>query len=123
MRRVFVVGVLLAMMLGLRVLQAVDDSGTDPLTLATIGFVVLAAFALAELGGELSLPKVTGYILAGFALGPSSADIMSANVVEQMRMFNTLALGLIATTAGLEVEFAGCADSRARWPPPSASSS
>lgn len=107
MRRVFVVGVLLAMMLGLRVLQAVDDSGTDPLTLATIGFVVLAAFALAELGGELSLPKVTGYILAGLALGPSSADIMSANVVEQMRMFNTLALGLIATTAGLELEFAG----------------
>jgi len=106
MRRLFVVGALLVMMLGLRTLQA-ENLGYDPLTLATIGFVVLAAFALAELGGRLSLPRVTGYILAGIALGPFASGLMSTTVVDEMKMFNTLALGLIATTAGLELDLAG----------------
>ena len=77
MRRGFVVAVMLAMMLGLRALQVDGVGGTNPLTLATIGFVVLAAFASAELGGSLSLPKVTGYILGGIALGPYAGNIMS----------------------------------------------
>jgi Kef-type K+ transport system membrane component KefB len=107
MRRLFVVAVLLAMMLGLTALQAETRGDTDPLTLATIGFVVLAAFAIAELGAAIGLPKVTGYILAGIALGPFASNIMSSNVVGEMRMFNTLALGLIATTAGLEIDLGG----------------
>lgn len=107
MRRAFVVAVMLTMMLGLRALQVDGVGGTNPLTLATIGFVVLAAFAIAELGGSLSLPKVTGYILGGIALGPYAGNIMSMTVVEDMRMFNSLALGLIATTAGLELDLGG----------------
>lgn len=95
------------MILGLRMLQAEGGSTADPLTLATLGFVVLASFALAELGGALGLPKVTGYILAGITLGPFAGNIMSSAVVGEMRMFNTLALGLIATTAGLELDLRG----------------
>lgn len=105
MRRLFVVLALLAMMVGLRALQAeTSPPGTDPLTLAAIGFVVLAAFALAELGGHLGLPKVTGYIVTGVVLGPHAVDILSSQVVADMRMFNDLALGLIATSAGLELD-------------------
>jgi hypothetical protein len=52
----------------------------------------------------LSLPQLTGYILAGIALGPSVGGIISGEVVGEMRMFNTLALGLIATSAGLELD-------------------
>lgn len=104
MRRLFVVLVLLAVMVVLRRLQ-VDTLGVgDPLTLAAIGFVVLAAFACAELGAKVGLPKVTGYILAGVILGPSLGDILSSRVVEEMQMFRTLTLGLIATTAGLELD-------------------
>lgn len=105
MRRLFVVIALLAMMVGLRALQTQTSlPGTDPLTLAAIGFVVLAAFALAELGGHLGLPKVTGYIVTGVVLGPHAIDILSSQVVTDMRMFNDLALGLIATSAGLELD-------------------
>lgn len=104
MRRLFVVGALLLMMLGLDALKATEMGYGNPLTLAAIGFVVLAAFAIAELGGRLSLPKVTGYILSGVVLGPFAADVLSQNVVEDMTMFSTLALGLIATTAGLELD-------------------
>lgn len=105
MRRSFVVLALLAMMIGLRALQTqTSPPGTDPLTLAAIGFVVLAAFALAELGGHLGLPKVTGYIVTGVVLGPHALDILSPQVVSDMRMFNDLALGLIATSAGVELD-------------------
>ncbi|MCX4246906.1 cation:proton antiporter [Paraliomyxa miuraensis] len=110
MRRLFVVLVLLVMMVGLQELQTQAAApGTDPLTLAAIGFVVLAAFALAELGGRLTLPKVTGYIVTGIVFGPYAADILSKQVVTDMRMFNDLAIGLIATSAGLELDAKGIA--------------
>ena len=104
MRRVFVVLVLLAVMAGLKTLKADSLGGADPMTLAAIGFVVLAAFAIAELGADMSLPKVTGYIVSGVLLGPHVANVLSSTVVDEMRMFSTLALGLIATTAGLELD-------------------
>jgi Kef-type K+ transport system membrane component KefB len=107
MRRAFVVLVLLAMMVGLRTLKAETQGGGDPLTLAAIGFVVLAAFAVAELGARLQLPKVTGYIVSGVVLGPFAIKVLSGDVVGEMKMFSTLALGLIATSAGLELDLKG----------------
>ncbi|MCR9159382.1 MAG: cation:proton antiporter [Nannocystaceae bacterium] len=104
MRRLFVVLALLIMMLGLEQLRASEST-----TLAAIGFVVLAAFAIAELGGRMSLPKVTGYIVSGVILGPFAGDVLTTAVVVDMNMFGTLALGLIATTAGLELELKGLA--------------
>ncbi|MFT4625568.1 MAG: Kef-type K+ transport system membrane component KefB, partial [Myxococcota bacterium] len=105
MRRLLVLAAALTIMWGLRGLpSATGGAGPDPLTLAAVGFVVLAAFTVGELGARLGLPKVTGYIVAGLALGPQAADILSTSVVQEMRVFNTLALGLIATTAGLELD-------------------
>lgn len=102
--QIFVVLILLGLMIGLDTLKAAPAQGTDSLTLAAIGFVVLAAFTVAELGSLLKLPKVTGFILAGLALGPYAGNILSLEVVGEMRMFNDLALGLIATSAGLELD-------------------
>jgi len=105
MRRLFVLLALLAMMVGLRALQSeTSPPGTDPLMLAAIGFVVLAAFALAELGERVGLPKVTGYIVAGIAIGPYTVNVLSPQVVADMHMFNDLALGLIATSVGVELD-------------------
>jgi Kef-type K+ transport system membrane component KefB len=104
-RRVAVLLVLFGVMFALQLLRAEPVSAAhDPMTLAAIGFVLLASFTLAELGSALTLPRVTGYILAGVALGPSAANVLSAGVVQEMRMFNALALGLIATGAGLELD-------------------
>lgn len=102
--QVAVVVVLLGIMLGLDQFKTTSVDGSDPLTLAAIGFVVLAAYTLAELGSMLTLPKVTGFILAGIALGPYAGNVLSSHVVTEMRMFNDLALGLIATSAGLELD-------------------
>lgn len=104
MRRVGVLFVLFGVMLGVTALKAESGGLRDSMTLAAIGFVLLAAFTLAEAGSLLSLPRVTGYILAGTFLGPSIGDVLSKHVVIEMQMFNTLALGLIATAAGLELD-------------------
>ncbi|HEU5076665.1 MAG TPA: cation:proton antiporter, partial [Polyangiaceae bacterium] len=103
MRRFLVIAILLAAMLGLDAFKA-ESGSTSPLTLAAVGFVVLASFTLAEFGGGFGLPRVTGYILAGIALGPSALDILSTREVADMRTFNALALGLIAVGAGLELD-------------------
>lgn len=105
MRRLFVLAAALGIMLTVQALRLDDGSGvSDPLTLAAIGFVVLAAFTVGELGGALKLPKITGYIVSGVVLGPQVWDVLSEQVVVEMQTFNTLALGLIATTAGLELD-------------------
>ncbi|KIG13829.1 diguanylate cyclase/phosphodiesterase [Enhygromyxa salina] len=104
MKRLFVIAALLAMMVGLRLLGTEGSGSADPLTLAAIGFVVLAAFAVAELFAKAGVPKITGYILSGIVLGPYVGKVLSIEVVDQMGMFKTLAVGLIALTAGLELE-------------------
>ncbi len=103
MRRFLVIVILLGAMLGLDALKA-HSASANPLTLAAVGFVVLASFTLAEFGGGFGLPRVTGYILAGIALGPSALDVLTAGEVTEMRTFNALALGLIAVGAGLELD-------------------
>lgn len=104
MRRTVVLLLLLGLMSGVSVLQAEATTTVNPLTLAAIGFVVLASFSAAELGARLGLPRVTGYIVSGLILGPSALNILAVPVVTEMKMFNTLALGLIATAAGLELD-------------------
>ncbi len=105
MRRFLVLAAALGMMFELHALRISADAGaSDPMTLAAIGFVILAAFTVGEILSGLGLPKVTGYILAGVSLGPQVSNILSERVVGELGMFNTLALGLIATTAGLELD-------------------
>ena len=104
-RRFFVLAVALSLMWALDRLRVdTGASGGEVTTLAAIGFVLLASFSVGQLGTSLGLPKVTGYIVAGALLGPQIANILSQGVVGEMRTFNTLALGLIATTAGLELD-------------------
>jgi Kef-type K+ transport system membrane component KefB len=72
-------------------------------TFASIGFVMIAASVAGNLAGLGNLPRVTGYILAGVALGPHVLKVLSSGVVEDMKIFNTLAVALIALEAGLEL--------------------
>lgn len=101
MRRVLVLIALLALMVGIRLLKLDSLGSDDALVLGAIGFVLLASFTAAEMGGLLSLPRVTGYIITGALL--AFFGILSRPVVLEMKMFNTLALGLIAVAAGLEL--------------------
>lgn len=104
MRRVLVLAGLLGLMFALTALRADPGGPGDPVTLAAIGFVVLAAFTVGEMVTLIKLPRITGYILSGILLGPQISNVLSSGVVGDMSVFNTLALGLIAATAGLELD-------------------
>ena len=105
LRRLFVIGAALGLMWTLEAAQGSTEPNAG-MALAAIGFVVLAAFTFGDLVSSLGLPRITGYIVSGVVLGPEIAGILSRPVVADMGVFNTLALGLIALSAGLEIETA-----------------
>lgn len=95
-------------------------TGFDPSAMLALGFVILASYAFGQLVGRFGLPHLTGYILAGLALGPSAANylppvlqvapfdqgVLSESVVSQLHVFETLAVCLIALIAGGELRLA-----------------
>ncbi|MEM7647012.1 MAG: cation:proton antiporter, partial [Pseudomonadota bacterium] len=104
MRKIFVLIILFSMSIALKSFGLLSDIHNS--VLLAIGLVLLGAYTLSEIGSNLKLPRVTGYILAGLLLGPFALKILSSEVVQEIKMFNTLAIGLIAVTAGLELHFA-----------------
>lgn len=102
-RRLIVIAFALALMLALRAVFGASAVG-DRTALAAIGFVVLAAFTVGDMLKLVGLPRITGYILGGVVLGPYVSQVLTEPIVEDMTIFNNLALGLIALTAGLELE-------------------
>lgn len=96
------------------------DTGFDPTGLLAFGFVVLASYAVGQLVEVVKLPHITGYLLAGMLYGHSLAHIvgegwwppfdrgvLNEEVVGQLGLLDTLAVALIALTAGGELELAG----------------
>lgn len=107
MRRILIVGLLFLLMSALPFLQAGGEGAFNPKSLAALGFVLLAAFTGGELAARLRLPKITGYILAGLLCGPFILDLLSVGVVQDLKLVNSLAIGLIALTAGAELKLSG----------------
>src|SRR5690606_38588664 len=93
------------------------SAGFDPSAMLALGFVILASYAFGQLVGRFGLPHLTGYILAGLALGPSAVNylpdslrvapfdhgVLNESVVSQLGVFETLAVCLIALIAGGEL--------------------
>src|SRR5437899_2418382 len=68
-----------------------------------LGFLLLAA----QLGGEVArrtrLPRLTGYLLTGFAVGPAWLGLVRADEVGALRFIADAAAALIAFAAGSEL--------------------
>ncbi|MBD3293121.1 MAG: hypothetical protein GF393_09365 [Armatimonadia bacterium] len=76
-----------------------DPSSTN--LVLTLSLLLAAGFTLARLMKMLQLPSVTGYIIAGIALGPSGFGIISADVLEErLFVFTNMALMLVAFSIG-----------------------
>ncbi len=107
MRRFVVLALLLGLMTLLQTLQASPDTPFHPLSLATFGFVLLAAYTLGQVAAAIQLPKITGYIVTGLVFGPQILNIFSSAVEADLRVVNDLAIGLIALSAGAEMQLEG----------------
>ena len=81
-------------------------TATGPLearaTLA-LGFLLLAAHLGGDLARRARLPRITGYLLLGFAAGPAWLDLVRADEIAALRFIADAAVALIAFTAGSEL--------------------
>lgn len=120
-RQITVIVLLLFGMVALYQFEQFAQHPFDPSGMLALGFVVLASYTIGGLVGQLRLPHITGYLIAGLVFGPSLAKALAAfglpapfdkgilndDVIEQLSLFDTLAVALIALTAGGELKLEG----------------
>jgi Kef-type K+ transport system membrane component KefB len=120
-RQITVIVLLLFGMVALYQFEQFAQDGFDPSGMLAFGFVVLASYTIGGLVAQIRLPHITGYLIAGLVFGPSLASaltgldlpapfdkgILNAEVIEQLSLFDTLAVALIALTAGGELKIEG----------------
>lgn len=120
LRQLVIVVALVAGMLLLHRFGVTGGRGIDPTAMLALGFVVLASFTIGALVDVIKLPHITGYLFAGAFFGPSVVEllqnglgvalpapfdvgVLNRQVIGQLNPLNTLAVALIALTAGGEL--------------------
>lgn len=69
------------------------------------GIVLITAYLFGLLLKTAKLPKLTGYMLFGLAIGPIGLNILTESLLDQLHFLEDLALSFIAITAGGEFKF------------------
>lgn len=77
----------------------VDPAGSAVLGL---GCLLLGGLGAGELAARWRLPRLTGYVVFGMVGGPAAVGLVTRPDLAQLHLFEELALGLIALTAGGE---------------------
>ncbi len=72
-------------------------------SLAALGFLLLAGDLTGMLVEVIQLPHLTGYLLAGLVAGPYVLQLIDHHTIERLQVVNGLALALIAFEAGAEL--------------------
>jgi len=68
--------------------------------LLSVGLILLLALMAGHIVKVARVPEVTGYILAGIALGPSGLHFLSHDNVQALAVFSEVALGMILFSIG-----------------------
>lgn len=72
-------------------------------TSVVLGFLLLATYLAGALVGDLKLPRITGYIVAGMLIGPAILGLVEQGDVERLKVIDDIAISLIALSAGGEL--------------------
>lgn len=80
-----------------------DPAGS---ALLSLGILIIGGVLAGELAVRFRAPRITGYLLLGMAAGPHALALETARDAQLLRLFEELALGLIALTAGGEFRIA-----------------
>ncbi len=73
--------------------------------LEVVGGVILFGFAAGRLFGWMKVPAVAGYVVLGVVLGDSFTGLLSQETLTGLHVVSDLALGAIAFTIGVELEW------------------
>jgi len=71
-----------------------------------LGFLLLAAYLAGLASSAVELPRITGFLLLGIAVGPHALGVLPQQAVVDFRLINGGALALIALAAGGELRLA-----------------
>ncbi len=115
MFRVVALAVTLALVIAARLLVPVHFVGQGALSAAdatmALGFVLIVSFFAGRVAKVMGLPSITGYILTGILFGPyvltwitPGLAVLGTETVDDLRLFDGVALGIIALTAGGELK-------------------
>lgn len=77
-----------------------------------LGFLVIAAHLGGVLAQRLRLPRITGFLVIGFAVGPAWLGLVRPDEVQALSAIATGALALIAFGAGSELRLAALREDR-----------
>ncbi len=78
-----------------------------------LGFLLLVASLGGDLAQRARLPRLTGYLLVGFAVGPAWLGLVRREEVDALQFVADAALALIALSAGAELTLASWRGGRA----------
>ncbi len=70
--------------------------------LLNVGLLLLVGYAFAKLAASITLPEVTGFMIAGIILGQSVFGIVPAEISRNLSLITEITLGIIALTIGGE---------------------
>jgi len=68
-----------------------------------LGFLLLAAYIGGDVARRARLPRLTGYLLVGFAVGPAWLGLVRREEVDALRFLADAAVAFIALAAGAEL--------------------
>jgi Kef-type K+ transport system membrane component KefB len=102
MRRVatlFAVGLMMALFH-----RVTADAPLDARATLALGFLALAALVGGELARQARLPRITGCLLLGFAVGPAWLGLVRRDELDALRFFGDAAVAVLALAAGAELD-------------------
>lgn len=70
--------------------------------LCALALAMTAGLLMTRVVKKVHLPNVTGYLVAGLLIGPSVLNLVPADLLDQVSVITTLALGFIAFSIGSE---------------------
>lgn len=79
-----------------------NDLFGDISILFPIGLMLLSGLLFGRIAKKLTLPNVTGYLIAGLVLGPYVLGVVSAETASSLALVSEIALGFIALSIGAE---------------------
>ena len=65
-----------------------------------IGIMIIAGFFGGRLVNRFGFPMITGYIVVGIILSPSLLNVVAEARIEDLNIFTSIALGIIAYSIG-----------------------
>jgi Kef-type K+ transport system membrane component KefB len=104
--KVILLIVLAGLMSAARAFAPTEGLGDSPAATAlACGYLILTGFLAGQLFKAIGLPKLTGYLAAGIVVGPQVLGLVTPTMVENLKIFNGVAIALIALNAGAEMHF------------------